>query len=77
MEQFLHLNQSALPSRLPILVFWFVALVVCVVGVLLVPTGLGLIVGYQDLSAQSHEAAITHFNRGLGYLAENYSELAR
>ncbi len=77
MEQFLHLNEAAPPSRLPILVFWFVALIVCVVGVLMVPTGLGLIVGYQDLTAQSHEAAITHFNRGLGYLAENYPELAR
>ncbi|MBI5033756.1 MAG: tetratricopeptide repeat protein [Chloroflexi bacterium] len=44
---------------------------------ILIPGGLGLLAGYQELAAQNHEAAITHFNRGLGYLAENYPELAR
>ncbi len=41
------------------------------------PGGLGLLVGYQELQAQNHETAILHFNRGLGFLAENYPELAR
>jgi tetratricopeptide (TPR) repeat protein len=56
--------------------FLLVALVVCVASALLVPGGLGAYVGYQQLQEQNHEAAIQHFNRGLGYLAENYPELA-
>ncbi len=57
--------------------FLLVALVLCVAGAVLVPGGLGIFVGYQQLQEQNHEAAIVHFNRGLGYLAENYPELAR
>lgn len=43
---------------------------------MLIPGGLGFIAGYQELQAQNHELAIQHFNRGLGFLAENYPELA-
>ncbi len=57
--------------------FLFFSLIACVTGALLIPSGLGFIAGYQQLQAQSHETAIVHFNRGLGYLAENYPELAR
>jgi len=57
--------------------FLLAALLVCVVGALVVPSGLGFLVGYQQLQAQNHEAAIIHFNRGLSYLAEKYPELAR
>lgn len=60
-----------------ITVFLFAALLVCVISAVAVPSGLGLIVGYQELQAQNHEAAIIHFNRGLSYLAEKYPELAR
>jgi tetratricopeptide (TPR) repeat protein len=58
-------------------IFLLVSLLACVSGALLLPSVLGLFTGYQELSAQNHEAAIAHFNRGLGYLAENYPELAR
>ncbi len=64
-------------QRARITVFLFVMLLVCIVGAIVVPGGLGLIVGYQELQTQNHEAAITHFNRGLSYLAEKYPELAR
>lgn len=57
--------------------FLFAALLVCVVGAVAIPSGLGVLVGYQELQERNHEAAIIHFNRGLGYLAENYPELAR
>ncbi|MBI5301651.1 MAG: hypothetical protein HY868_05910 [Chloroflexi bacterium] len=53
-----------------------IALVVCIVSALIVPTALGYIVGHQELRDKSHEAAIEHFNRGLGLLAENYPETA-
>jgi tetratricopeptide (TPR) repeat protein len=54
----------------------FVSLIACVLGALVIPGALGFIVGQQQLEEQTHEAAIQHFNRGLGYLAENYPELA-
>ncbi len=56
--------------------FLFLSLLVCVSMAVLIPGGLGFIVGYNDLQVQNHEAAIQHFERGLGYLAENYPELA-
>ncbi|MEW5717054.1 MAG: hypothetical protein AB1817_00345 [Chloroflexota bacterium] len=69
---------SARPQRgLNVAAFLLVGLFVCVTSAVVVPGGLGVIVGYQELEAQNHEAAIIHFNRGLGYLAENYPELAR
>ena len=69
---------SAQPRRgLNVVAFLFVGLLVCVTSAVFVPGGLGAIVGYQELQAQNHEAAIIHFNRGLGYVAENYPELAR
>lgn len=63
-------------SRGWILLFLVIALVVCVLGSLLVPAGLGYIAGQQELQVQSHEAAIQHFNRGLSLLADNYPESA-
>ena len=69
---------SARPRRgFPVAAFLLAALLMCVASALLVPGGLGIIVGYQELQTQNFEAAIVHFNRGLGYLAENYPELAR
>jgi len=69
---------SAHPRRgFNVVAFLFVGLLVCVTSAVLVPGGAGAIVGYQELQGQNHEAAIIHFNRGLGYLAENYPELAR
>lgn len=65
------------PQRFWVLLFLSLSLLACVSGALLVPSGLGLLVGYQELQNQNHEAAILHFNRGLGFLAENYPELAR
>jgi tetratricopeptide (TPR) repeat protein len=64
-------------ARFGILAFLLVSLVACVSAALVIPGGLGLLVGYQELQTQNHEAAIIHFNRGLGYQAENYPELAR
>jgi len=58
-------------------IFLSVALLACVSAALILPSSLGFWAGYQELRAQNHEAAITHFNRGLGYLAENYPDLAR
>lgn len=63
--------------RAGIIALLLTTLFVCMVGAIVVPGGLGLIVGYRELQAQNHEAAITHFNRGLSYLAEKYPELAR
>ncbi len=57
-------------------VFLVIALVVCVLGALIVPTALGYIIGQQELRDKSHEAAMEHYNRGLGLLAENYPETA-
>ncbi|MCI0476278.1 MAG: hypothetical protein L0Y55_08525, partial [Anaerolineales bacterium] len=57
--------------------FLLAALLVCVIGAVAVPGGLGLVAGYQELQTQNHEAAIIHFNRGLSYVAERYPELAR
>jgi len=53
-----------------------IALVMCVMGALIVPSALGYWVGQQELRERSHEAAIEHYNRGLGLLAENYPETA-
>ena len=60
-----------------VVLLWLVGLLVCMASAVVVPGGLGALVGYQELQALNHEAAIIHFNRGLGYLAENYPELAR
>ncbi len=59
-----------------IAVFLFLSLLGCASAAVLVPGGLGFIAGYNELQAQNHENAIQHFQRGLGYLAENYPELA-
>ena len=59
-----------------IVLFLLGSLLACVLGAVFIPGGLGFIVGYQELQAQNHELAIQHFNRGLGFLAENYPELA-
>ncbi len=56
--------------------FLLVSLLACGLGALFIPGGLGFIAGYQQLQSQNHELAIEHFNRGLGYLAEEYPELA-
>ncbi len=62
--------------RFWIMVFLLLSLLACVLGAVFVPSGLGLIAGFEQLQAQNHEQAIQHFNRGLGFLAENYPELA-
>jgi tetratricopeptide (TPR) repeat protein len=59
-----------------IAVFLLLSLLACVAAAVLVPGGLGFLAGYAQLQAQNHENAIQHFQRGLGYLAENYPELA-
>lgn len=64
-------------NRFWVMLFLFLSLLACVLGALIIPVGLGMLAGYQDLQTQNHEAAILHFNRGLGYLSENYPELAR
>ncbi len=56
--------------------FLFLSLLACVAAAVLVPGGLGFLAGYGELQAQNHEYAIQHFERGLGYLSENYPELA-
>ena len=63
-------------SRSWIMLFLFLSLLACVTLAVLVPGGLGFWAGYTQLQAQNHENAIQHFQRGLGYLAENYPELA-
>ncbi len=74
-----HFGRFSAPRRrgLNVAAVLLVGLFVCVTSAVVVPGGLGAIVGYQELQAQNHEAAIIHFNRGLGYLAEKYPELAR
>jgi len=62
--------------RFWIVVFLLVSFLACVLGAVFVPGSLGFIAGYQELQDQNHELAIQHFNRGLGFLAENYPELA-
>lgn len=52
------------------------ALLISLVGSVAAPVILGFVAGYDQLQAQNHENAIQHFQRGLGYLAENYPELA-
>jgi tetratricopeptide (TPR) repeat protein len=64
-------------NRFWVMLFLFLSLLACVLGALVIPVGLGMLAGYQDLQTQNHESAILHFNRGLGYLSENYPELAR
>jgi len=64
-------------ARFWIILFLFVSLLACVSAALFIPSGLGFLTGYQELQVRNHESAIVHFNRGLGYLAENYPELAR
>ena len=62
--------------RFWIVLFLLFSFLACVLGAVLIPGGLGFIAGSQELQAQNHELAIQHFNRGLGFLAENYPELA-
>ncbi len=59
-----------------IVLFLLLSLLACTSAALLVPGALGFMAGYNELQAQNHENAIQHFQRGLGYLAENYPELA-
>lgn len=63
-------------SKFWIGLFLVLSLLACTILSLLVPSGLGFIAGYGQLQEQNHENAIQHFQRGLGYLAENYPELA-
>lgn len=62
--------------RWSIVLFLILALFACVAAAVLVPAGLGYWAGYSELQGQNHENAIQHFQRGLGYLADNYPELA-
>jgi tetratricopeptide (TPR) repeat protein len=62
--------------RFWVLVFLLVSFLACILGAVLIPGSLGFFTGYQELQAQNHELAIQHFDRGLGFLAENYPELA-
>ncbi len=62
--------------RFWIVAFLLISLLACVLGSVFVPGGLGFVAGYEELQTQNHELAIQHFNRGLGFLAENYPELA-
>ncbi|MBI4785758.1 MAG: hypothetical protein HY782_01765 [Chloroflexi bacterium] len=68
--------QPQTQNRLWLALFLFLSLLACVTVSVLVPGGLGFWAGYNQLQAQNHESAIQHFQRGLGYLAENYPELA-
>jgi Tfp pilus assembly protein PilF len=68
---------ARLHRNLNVAVLFLVGLFVCMASAVLVPGGLGALVGYQQVQTLNHEAAIIHLNRGLGYLAENYPELAR
>lgn len=70
-----------LTGERPVSKFWIglfliLSLLACTILSLLVPGGLGFLAGYSQLQEQNHENAIQHFQRGLGYLAENYPELA-
>lgn len=62
--------------RFWLVLFLIVSLLACVLGAVFIPGGMGFIAGYAQLQAQNHELAIQHFNRGLGFLAEEYPELA-
>ncbi len=64
-------------GNLSIPLFLLIALVVCMVGAIAAPMLAGVIAGYQQLEVDNHENAIQHYQRGLGYLAENYAELAQ
>ncbi len=64
------------PSRLWVILLLLLALLSCSAVAVLVPGALGFLAGYGQLQAQNHENAIQHFQRGLGYLAEEYPELA-
>src|SRR5574342_790305 len=68
---------QARSENLSIPLFLLIALVVCVVGAIATPMLVGIIAGYQQLEIDNHENAIQHYQRGLGYLAENYAELAQ
>ncbi len=63
-------------GNLSIPLFLLIALIVCVLGAISTPVLAGVLIGYQQLQAENHENAIQHYQRGLGYLAENYPELA-
>lgn len=67
---------QARSGNLSIPFFLLIALVVCVLGAITAPALTGIIAGYQQLQVDNHENAIQHYQRGLGYLAENYPELA-
>jgi tetratricopeptide (TPR) repeat protein len=62
--------------RFWVMAFLLISLLACVLGAVFVPSSLGFVAGFQELQAQNHELAIQHFNRGLGFLADNYPELA-
>lgn len=63
-------------SRPGVVALLLLSLFACLAGDLLVPGGIGFVIGYQELQSLNHENAIQHFQRGLGFLAENYPELA-
>lgn len=67
---------SARRGYLSLSLFVLVSLMVCVLAVL-TPTLAGAIAGYQQLQNENHENAILHYQRGLGYLAESYPDLAQ
>jgi len=67
---------SAARSNLSIPVFLMISLAVCVIGVVVAPALVGAVAGYQQLQIENHENAILHYQRGLGYLSENYPDLA-
>lgn len=67
---------AAQRGTFPIALFLLLSLIACVTGAVVVPGGLGFLAGYQELQVVNHENAILHFQRGLGYLAESYPELA-
>ncbi len=71
-----YFEPRAADGRAGIVLILLGTLVMCAVGAVVAPAGLGAFVGYQDLLQQNQENANLHFQRGVGYLAENYPELA-
>jgi tetratricopeptide (TPR) repeat protein len=75
-DEYAPFESSEHSARFWVTLFLICSLLACVIGSVLVPSGLGFVVGLRQLQEQNHESAIQHFNRGLGFLAENYPELA-
>ncbi len=71
-----HSAPGFLPTRRGLILFLLVSLLACVLGALVLPAGLGALMGYQQLQEQNAGQAALHYDRGMGYLAENYPELA-